>query len=126
MTHDEFTLNVNREAIRVKFTMGARMLIFKRHPELKEKVYTKSYLIIRTLVNFGHVAGVLLVFVVPLYVALAVILYSHYISTRLILYVDSFMLEMALADRSFYEYAVHRKYIKIKVVPWALKELQAG
>lgn len=114
---------VNRDALKVKFTMGARMLLFKRYPELKELLYTKKYITVRFFVYAAQIVGILLVFIAPLLVGLALILYAHYVSTRLIRYVSTFLLEMTLADPSFYEYAVRREYIIIEVVPWARKQL---
>lgn len=126
MTHDEFKHMVDRDAVKVRFRMAARLLLFYHYPSLQERVYTPRYLIMRISAHAAQVFSLLSIFFAPLYIPLALILYSYWMTTILIRCVDGVLLDVALADSRFYESALGKKVLIITVVPWARKQLQIG
>ena len=113
MEHSEFVSGYKSRAVKAHVDRNAAGFLYAK-PGLIPQKYRTQQAIIRALFFGGVILGIALFFFVDWYVALAVLVFGLFMSTRATQFAAKGVLETALADPAFYQMVTEKGVLRVE------------
>lgn len=113
MEHSEFVSGYNTGQVKAHVAKDASGFLYEK-PGLISQKYRTQQAMIRTLFFGGVVVGAALFFFVEWYIALLVLLFGLFMSTRAQKAAAKGVLDTALADESFYRMVIDKGILRVE------------